>query len=76
MNLKTLALSVLGAIALLNVPAKAQVVSNQPSTFVVDTGAGYIIQDFAGQQQNVFHSFSEFDTSSGVVARIGVTDGG
>ena len=65
MNLKMLALSILGAIALINAPAKAQVTSNQPSTAVFDTGAGYIIQDFAGQQRNLFHSFSKFDTSSG-----------
>ena len=65
MNFKTSVLSVMSAIALLSTPAKAQVVSNQPSTFVFDAGVGYVIRDVAGQQQNVFHSFGEFDTSSG-----------
>ncbi|PZO16824.1 MAG: hypothetical protein DCF25_12040 [Leptolyngbya foveolarum] len=66
MKSKALFLSLLGAVAAFGMPANAQVISNQPSTVVNSSSPfGHIILGGAARQQNLFHSFSEFDTSSG-----------
>ena len=68
MKIKASLLSLMGAFAVAGTPALAQVVPNQPSTIVNSSAAGHLILGGSAQQQNLFHSFSQFDTSGGQFA--------
>ena len=73
MKIKAFLLSLVGAFAVIGTPARAQVVPNQPSTAVNSSAAGHVILGGSAQQQNLFHSFSQFDTSGEQFANFIVT---
>jgi len=69
MKRKTLLLFLLSAglcTCACNKPAQAQVISNQADT-IVDSSRpeGHVILGGSVQQQNIFHSFSQLDTTNG-----------